>query len=323
MGMFDTVYFDYPLPDTEAQECDFQTKDLDKEMNTFCIDEDGELLLIQRSKDEEELEEALVIPFHGKLNLSGSLNKCIHEPPIICIDEYEDEFVLVRQTRYDYVATFTSGVLTRIERKTEPSSDWSFEALDGSYSFSTSFDEEEFERLLAIELQKPDNRRIIIPEEEFVYEEPNSIKTIGDIPAPILERIKQLRYDRILEKHEGPWNWSSALKYGDACILSLTEKKADVIGTVLMPFDERFLEDIEVTFCDTMPDGMGGGKLLLFFVCPSLAGYDNAEGRNRQWSGFCAVCNRIPIDDESTEYEDFYVTVMLHETFFLEPEMSR
>jgi len=43
MGMFDTVYCEYPLPITEAQTLDFQTKSLNRFMDDFKIDINGYL----------------------------------------------------------------------------------------------------------------------------------------------------------------------------------------------------------------------------------------------------------------------------------------
>jgi hypothetical protein len=43
MGMFDTVYCKYPLPDARDQDLEFQTKDLECLLDTYTIAEDGRL----------------------------------------------------------------------------------------------------------------------------------------------------------------------------------------------------------------------------------------------------------------------------------------
>lgn len=43
MGMFDSLYCKYPLPISEVQEMQFQTKDLESFLNNYLIDEQGVL----------------------------------------------------------------------------------------------------------------------------------------------------------------------------------------------------------------------------------------------------------------------------------------
>lgn len=314
MGMYDTIYCNYPLPDKEIQEYSFQTKDLDEGMDTYLIDEEGELLLIKRLGDDEELDEAIVIAFHGKLTMYSSLTEQVHEPPVYCEDEYGEEYIVVRRTRYEYVVIFTEGVLTRIEHKEEPSAVWSLKALDGSYMSSISCDYKEFERLLAIELTKPDNRRIVIEEEP----EPEPVLpsyTIADIPSELLDKIKKLRIDRFIEKHEGPWEWESFLKYDDACLVHLKAGSGAYRYSVLLPFAERHKTTFEEVLCTESSD-----MLTLFFVCPSLAGMEG-EKDNRRWSSFCAICREVPaygLFDDTT----LYVAILLHEVYLSEPEMG-
>jgi len=44
MGIFDTVTCDYPLPDPQHQDLEFQTKDLEKVMGQYTITRDGRLI---------------------------------------------------------------------------------------------------------------------------------------------------------------------------------------------------------------------------------------------------------------------------------------
>src|SRR6266436_6192718 len=38
---------------------------------------------------------------------------------------------------------------------------------------------------------------------------------IAELPADALAKIKARRYDRIIEKHEGPESWEAFFRYGD------------------------------------------------------------------------------------------------------------
>lgn len=44
MGMFDTLHFEYPLPDPQHQNLDFQTKDLECALLDFTVTRDGRLI---------------------------------------------------------------------------------------------------------------------------------------------------------------------------------------------------------------------------------------------------------------------------------------
>jgi hypothetical protein len=38
---------------------------------------------------------------------------------------------------------------------------------------------------------------------------------LSELPIEAIEKIKLYRWDRIIEKHEGPEEWSSVLQYYD------------------------------------------------------------------------------------------------------------
>lgn len=71
MGLFDTVYCEYPLPDAGHQDLDFQTKDLDCLMETYTISRDGRLLrnVRRRKAPDRDVE----WPLHGDLRIYTSL----------------------------------------------------------------------------------------------------------------------------------------------------------------------------------------------------------------------------------------------------------
>jgi hypothetical protein len=319
MGFYDTIYCDYPLPDADVQKASFQTKDLDQCMHTYKISVSGELFLTERYGEHYDATEPVPVPYNGIITFYGHITHQPHTPPVTV--EYSDkDYALVQTIFYEYTATFASGNITRLERE-KPWYSWFLESLNGTGSLRLGREYEELERLLVIELQKPDNRRIVISKKTEKEESRISTSHISDIPTEILNTIKKLRYDRILEKHEGPWTWESALKYDNACIVHFKDKNETFVEfTVLMPFPEHHKAQIKMVLC---ADAEHEEVKTIFFTCPSLAGYDETE-TNLQWCGFCAVCREVSIPGAGwfENAAPFYVTVLLHETFLIEPEMS-
>jgi hypothetical protein len=72
MGMFDTVYCQYPLPDARHQDLEFQTKDLECLLHTYTITLDGRLVLKVRRRDGEPDHE-IEWPLHGDLRIYTSI----------------------------------------------------------------------------------------------------------------------------------------------------------------------------------------------------------------------------------------------------------
>lgn len=123
--MFDSIECDYPLPlplevvdimpDPYSQE--FQTKDLENLMDTYILNEEGELLWIKKEykwKDDDdsflkgymEVTKQEIVPanFHGILNF-------------YCYETVYDEKTSnnVKDVSIDYLAKFTNGKIENIE----------------------------------------------------------------------------------------------------------------------------------------------------------------------------------------------------------------
>jgi hypothetical protein len=91
MGMFDTIYCQYPLPNPRHQDLDFQTKDLECLLDTYTITQEG--WLVQHAKrgwGEGRLVRDVEWPLHGDLRFYTSVKT--EEPSWI-----------------EYVARFTHG----------------------------------------------------------------------------------------------------------------------------------------------------------------------------------------------------------------------
>lgn len=125
MGMFDSIQCNYPLPlplevvdiMPDPYDKEFQTKDLENLLEQYILNEDGELLRIQKEyewKDDDSAflkgymeavsQEIVPTNFHGFINFY--CYETIHE------DESSDK---AKDISIDYLAKFTNGKIENIE----------------------------------------------------------------------------------------------------------------------------------------------------------------------------------------------------------------
>ncbi|MGI8915223.1 MAG: hypothetical protein ACR2JY_15795 [Chloroflexota bacterium] len=123
---------------------------------------------------------------------------------------------------------------------------------------------------------------------------------LASLAPATLEKIRSYRYDRIIEKHEGPEGWDSVLEYYEPEFL--------VLGghTVLLPVGKD--QHPNITLLRSIV-GDGGGSLTLF-----LKDTTYCSDPNDAWicAGFAAVCDRMP-------GEDFFIAIFYHEWFIVDP----
>lgn len=121
------------------------------------------------------------------------------------------------------------------------------------------------------------------------------MQTVSNLSEGAIQKIKQYHYDRIVEKHEGPWSWENEIKYGDGIFV-----RADGVD-VLLPLDEKHLPNITVLRCVPSQDNL---CLTLFLKDTTWYGDD--------WSaaGFIAFAEKVA-------GENFYITTVYHEWFIL------
>jgi hypothetical protein len=72
MGLFDTIYCQYPLPDARHQDLDFQTKDLECLLDTYTITPDGRLLR-QVKRGGGEADREIEWPVHRDVRIYTSI----------------------------------------------------------------------------------------------------------------------------------------------------------------------------------------------------------------------------------------------------------
>lgn len=110
MSLYDTIKCDYPLPDAELQNEEFQTKDLEEMLNRYLIDTDGKLWRLRRG-----------VNFFGE-----------NDPPpnIVETDRMEDmhyhgDICFYADTKkgwVEYSVRFTHGTVEWIRRNEEKAS---------------------------------------------------------------------------------------------------------------------------------------------------------------------------------------------------------
>jgi hypothetical protein len=122
---------------------------------------------------------------------------------------------------------------------------------------------------------------------------------LAELPTETLEKIKQYRYDRIIEKHEGPMTWEAVLRFYDPEFIHVNSYD------VLLPVGRAHHPNITFLRCIV---GDGGTSLTLFLKDTTYV--DNPEDE-RLFAGFLAVCDQMP-------GEAFFIAVVYHEWFIVE-----
>jgi hypothetical protein len=127
---------------------------------------------------------------------------------------------------------------------------------------------------------------------------------LADLSSDLIERIKGLRYDQILEKHEGPWGWDSVLEYYKPEFMRIAGRD------VLLPVGQDQHPNMTAVRVIASEDG----KALTLFLKDTTYTSDP----ELEWfeAGRIAICEKMP----GTE---FYVATVYHEWFIVENEGLR
>jgi hypothetical protein len=120
---------------------------------------------------------------------------------------------------------------------------------------------------------------------------------LRQVEPEVVAQIRELRYDRIIEKHEGPEHWDSQFVYGNPELICFDGKHH-----ILLPVDQASHEHISLIKQVISDDE----KTLVLFL------KDTTHSRNAEdhWfeAGRVAVCNQI-------EPQPIYVAIVYHEWF--------
>ncbi len=75
---------------------------------------------------------------------------------------------------------------------------------------------------------------------------------LSEISAETLEKIKSVRWDRIIEKHEGPESWESVLRYEEPEFLLVED------CSILLPVDKSHHPNITLKEAEGRRQEAGG-----------------------------------------------------------------
>jgi hypothetical protein len=123
----------------------------------------------------------------------------------------------------------------------------------------------------------------------------------SDLSVEVLERLRPLQWDRIIEKHEGPYDWDSVLRWQHLEFMQVDGRD------VLLPVDREQHPNITILRCIPSADGR---SLTLFLK--DTTHVPDPEGEHFL-AGFVAVCDQFP-------GEDFFVAILYHEWFIIRNE---
>ena len=129
---------------------------------------------------------------------------------------------------------------------------------------------------------------------------------VDDLSPELLKSIKTVRWDRIIEKHEGPEDWeylignrSEYMEFTEADDAEFLE-----IGghSVLLPIARK--QHPNITILRTVPSA-DGNTLTIFLK-------DTTYGDGMFQAGYMSVCEKVA-------GEDFFLATLYHEWFIIEP----
>src|SRR5258708_7707458 len=123
----------------------------------------------------------------------------------------------------------------------------------------------------------------------------------SELSPPLIEKIKLMRYDRILEKHEGPEQWKSFLNYGEPEFMVICG------CDVLLPLEPEVRANVTALRCIPSQDG----KVLTVFLKDTT--YISSPRSEMFEAGRLAICERMP-------GERFYITTVYDVGFIVENE---
>ena len=123
-----------------------------------------------------------------------------------------------------------------------------------------------------------------------------------DLPIPTLDKIKAYRWDRSIEKHEGPESWASVLKYYEPDFMMIDGYP------VLLPVPKEQHRNITILRCIVSQDEQ---TLTLFLKDTTYVDDIDDPRMALFYAGFVAICDRIP-------GEDFYLTIFYHEWYIID-----
>jgi hypothetical protein len=130
---------------------------------------------------------------------------------------------------------------------------------------------------------------------------------VADLPLEVIQEIRACRYDRIIEKHEGPEDWDAIFRY------DYNPEFIDVKGfSVLLPLEGERNPNITILRCVV---SHAEDTLTIFFKDTTYAeAYGVNPAEDIFYTGFMAFCEKFP-------GQEFYLATVYHEWFIVENEI--
>ena len=125
---------------------------------------------------------------------------------------------------------------------------------------------------------------------------------VKELSDEVLEQIRSTRFDRIVEKHEGPEWWASVLRWYEPEFMTIAGHD------VLLPIPASQHPNVSILKSIESRDG---GTLTIFLKDTTFV----KRKQDEPWSaGFVTICDRMP-------GSSFYLASFYHEWFIL-PEFG-
>ncbi|MGD1867265.1 MAG: hypothetical protein ACFB0D_22170 [Phormidesmis sp.] len=129
---------------------------------------------------------------------------------------------------------------------------------------------------------------------------------VDDLSPELLKSIKTVRWDRIIEKHEGPEDWEYLIGYRSEYMEFTEADDAEFLEigghSVLLPIARK--QHPNITILRTVPSA-DGNTLTIFLK-------DTTYGDGMFQAGYMSVCEKVA-------GEDFFLATLYHEWFIIEP----
>lgn len=123
---------------------------------------------------------------------------------------------------------------------------------------------------------------------------------LSELSLETLEKIKSVRWDRIIEKHEEPERWSSVLEYYEPEFLTIEGR------SVLLPVEKSHHPNMTIPWAIFSQDGKALTLLLK----------DTTYDDDWSTSGFMAVCEQVV-------GEEFFLATLYYEWFIIDRSIDR
>ncbi len=117
---------------------------------------------------------------------------------------------------------------------------------------------------------------------------------LEELSPETLEKIRTYRWDRIIEKHEGPWTWDYLLESKTVEFLQMDGYE------VLLPIDKEHHPNMSILRCIVSEDQHS----LTIFLKDTT--HDTGI-----FAGFLAICDKVP-------GEEWFIAIVYHEWFITE-----